>query len=79
MGIELQPGEPCYEARLRDCTCTWLRGFTSNAGRIDLSTGTLIDVGGDLRVTWLEEIIWYDPECTINHPLRKAVRNNEKE
>lgn len=51
MGIELAPGEPCYEARSAGCTCTWLRGFGV----------------GEVLEEWVEKIIWSDPDCVAPH------------
>lgn len=48
MGIELSPGQPCHEARVAGCTCTWLRGFgVSSVGSVE----------------WEEKIIDYDSDC----------------
>jgi hypothetical protein len=54
-GIELQLGQPCYEARLAGCTCTWLRGF---------------GVGVDIN-EWVEIITFYDPECPVHEGVTK--------
>jgi hypothetical protein len=50
-GIDLAPDQPCYEARVLGCTCTWLRGFSV----------------GETLEEWVEQIIWRDPECLVNH------------
>lgn len=47
-GVELRPGDPSYEARAAGCTCTWLRGFGV----------------GDPLESWVEEIIYYDADCS---------------
>lgn len=57
-GIDLQPGQPCYKARLAGCTCSWLRGF---------------GVGLPLE-QWTEVIISYDPECPVRHTKRKKEK-----
>lgn len=51
VGIELEPGQPCFEARLLNCTCTWLRGFHV----------------GEVPEEWTEKIIWHDPTCVAPH------------
>ena len=61
MGIELSPGQPCYEARVAGCTCAWLRGF---------------GVTGD-PVEWGEKIIDYDPDCPDPSHLGGSSRDGD--
>jgi hypothetical protein len=51
MGIELNEGEPCYQARQRGCTCDWLRGFGV----------------GEVKEEWVERILNRDPLCPVQH------------
>lgn len=58
MGIDLEPGQPCYEARRRGCTCDWLRGFGV----------------GEVREEWAEKIMRRDPDCKVHHDDEHIAR-----
>lgn len=59
MGIETEPGQPCHEARLLGCTCTWLRGFGVDEQR---------------KEDWVERITWRDPDCEVIHDDEHIAR-----
>lgn len=64
MGIETEPGQPCHEARLLGCTCTWLRGFAAVEG------------GDPQDLVWVEVIMWRDPDCEVTHDDKHIARQS---
>jgi len=58
VGIELEPGQDCYEARVAGCTCAWLRGFG-----VDPREPT----------EWAERILDQDERCPIHQGSDAAL------